>query len=238
MNSRIAEGGIILAEVIVAIVFGVLEGNGAVYFFNKMPARWFCDYGETPTHEMLDTSIQRVKSHPWKYLFTGAFIVLNIKLFTDDWQFALAATCAIWLLLELSLADKKFNIVPDQLLILLAITAIGFLPFHSSWKNCLFGALIGFGVVAAIAFVGRLAYKRDAVGGGDIKLFAVLGLISGVYGIVFILATSALLSAWHFIYLIIRSKAKITDTRPMVPYIAIASIIYWVLFWGRDIGFW
>ena len=153
------------------------------------------------------------------------FVILNIKLFVDDWQFALAATAALWLLLELALADKKYSIVPDQLVILLAVTAIGVIPFHGSWKPPLFGALIGFGVMTFIALAGKLAYKRDTLGGGDIKIFSALGLIAGPYGILFIFAATTLISAACFAYLIAKKRVKITDSLPMVPYIAIAAAI-------------
>jgi hypothetical protein len=99
-----------------------------------MPASWLCDYGETPSEELLNPTTQRIKSNPWKYLFSMGFVILNTKLVVDDWQFALAASAALWILLELALSDKKYSIVPDQLLILLAVTAIGIIPFHSSWE--------------------------------------------------------------------------------------------------------
>ena len=228
MNDKLILGGIVLIKVIAATLIGVLQGNAAIYFFNKMPGRWLCDYGETPSDELLNPTAQRVKSHPWKYLFSMGFVILNIKLFVDDWQFALAATAALWLLLELALADKKYSIVPDQLLILLAATAIGFIPFHGSWKPPLFGALIGFGIMTAIALIGKLAYKRDTLGGGDIKLFSALGLIAGPYGILLIFAATTLISAACFAYLLAKKRAKITDSLPMVPYIAIASAFYLV----------
>lgn len=230
MNDTLIQGGIILIKGIVAVIIGVLQGNGAVYFFNKMPGRWLCDYDETPSEELLNPTTQRIKSHPWKYLFSMGFVILNIKLFVDDWQFALAATAALWLLLELALADKKYSIVPDQLVILLAVTAIGFIPFHGSWKPPLFGTLIGFGLMTAIALVGKFAYRRDTLGGGDIKIFSVIGLITGPYGILFVFAATTLISAACFAYLLAKKRAKITDSLPMVPYIAVATAAYLVFF--------
>lgn len=228
MNGNLVSGGIVLIKAIIAVVIGVLQGNGAVYFFNKMPASWLCDYGETPSEELLNPTTQRIKSLPWKYLFSMGFVILNTKLVIDDWQFALAASAALWILLELTLSDMKYSIVPDQLLILLAITAIGVIPFHSSWKVPLFGALIGFSIMTLIALIGKLAYRRDTLGGGDIKLFSALGLIAGPKGILFIFAATTLLSAACFAYLIAKKRAKITDSLPMVPYIATAAAIYLV----------
>ena len=36
-----------------AIAAGILLGNGAVYFFNKMPGKWLCDYGHEPYEELM-----------------------------------------------------------------------------------------------------------------------------------------------------------------------------------------
>ncbi len=223
---------IIGVKCLAAILAGILAGNGAVYFFNKMPAAWLCDYGEKPSEELLDPYTQRVKSYPWKFIFTMLFTVINIKLVIDDWQFAVAALCAAWLLLEMAIADQKYRIVPDQLILLLAVSAFGFIPFHGSWRECLFGGLTGFGVMAVCALIGKLAYRRDTLGGGDIKLFFALGLILGVGGILIVFAMTALLSSGHFVLLLARKKLKRTDTVPMVPYIAASAGIYLVFLWG------
>ena len=237
MSDKLIEGGLVLTKVIIAVVIGVLEGNGAVYFFNKMPGTWLCDYDETPSDELLNPTTQRIKSSPWKYLFSMGFVILNIKLVMDDWQYAIAATAVLWILLELSLSDKKYSIVPDQFLILLCITAIGFIPFHGSWKTPCFGGLIGFGLMAIVAIIGKFAYKRESIGGGDIKLFFALGLIGGIKGILFIFAATALISAACFAYLISKKRAKITDSLPMVPYISVAAAIYLVLLWDINLSF-
>ena len=212
------------------IIFGILAGNGAVYCFNKIPAQWLCDYGEEPSEELRNPYTQRVKSYPWKYVFTKLFIILGIKMVMDDVQFAVAGICALWLLLEMSIADVKYRIVPDQFILLLAVTALGFIPFHFDWLSCLFGCLTGFGVMGFTALAGRLISRKDAVGGGDIKLFSALGLIAGPCGIIFIFAATALLSGAHVVYMLVRRKITVKSHVPMVPYIAIAAGIYIVFF--------
>lgn len=224
---------IMMIKLLSAVLTAIFAGNGAVYLFNHMPAQWFCDYGEEPSEELLDPYTQRVKSYPWKYTFTMLFVVLNIKLVMDDWQFAIGAICVIWLLLEMSIADIKYRIVPDQLILLLTVCALGFIPYLGGWKPCLMGAAIGFGIMGATALLGKMAYKRDALGGGDIKLFTSLGLILGPVGILCILVMTTLISAGHMVYLLASKKIKRTDTVPMVPYIAIASTIYLVFLWGQ-----
>ncbi len=220
--------------VLAAILAGIFQGNGAVYFFNKMPAQWLCDYGQQPTEELTNPYTKRIKSYPWKYLFTMFFVVINVHMATDDWRFAVAATCAIWLLLVMSIGDIKYRIVPDQLIILLAAPAIGLVPYHDHWKDCLFGAIAGFCVMAAVAGLGKLTYKRESLGGGDIKLFATLGLLLGTTGILSTIILTTLISAGHLLWLLGRKKIRKTDTVPMVPYIAIGTAVYMVFLWGYE----
>ena len=215
---------------VAAIVLGVLLGNGAVYFFNKMPGKWLCDYGQETSEELLHPTCQRVKSTPWKYVFTGFFIVAGITMGLQNPLYAFPALIAIWLLLEMSIADIKYMIVPDQLIMLLVLTGLGFIRHHAfGVMDCLLGAAVGFGVLLIIALISKIFYKEPAVGGADIKLFAALGLALGTDGIIAVFVISTFLSAGHFIWLMVRKGAKLTDERPMVPYIAAAATIYLVI---------
>ena len=224
---------IVIVKCLAAILAGIFFGNGAVYFFNKMPAKWFCDYGEEPSEELKDPYTQRIKSYPWKWVFTMLFIAMGIWMGIRDWRFAIPAICVIWILTEISISDIKYRIVPDQLVILLAVSAVGFIAFQDSWKDCLIGAVIGFGIMGFIALIGKIIYRKEAIGGGDIKLFASLGLVTGTYGILTIFVMATLISAVHFIWLLARKKIKKTDTMPMVPYITIAAAIYLLFLWGH-----
>lgn len=220
----------LLAKCGAAIFCGVIMGNGAVWFFNRMPGKWLCDYGEEPDEELLHPTVQRVQSTPWKYVFTALFIVIGIWLFLDNPAYGLAAMAACWLLLEMSIADIKYRIVPDQLVMLLVVTGIGFIPFHPGGPlSCLWGALAGFGVMSLVALLGGLIYRKNTLGGGDIKLFGALGLAAGLDGILFIFVLTTLLSGGHMGWLLLRRRAKLTDHRPMVPYIAVSAGIYLVL---------
>lgn len=225
---------ITVIKCLAAVLAGVFAGNGAVYFFNKMPASWLTDYGDEPSEELLDPYTQRVKSYPWKFIFTMLFSVLYIKLVIDDVRFAAAAACILWLLLEISIADVRYRIIPDQLVILIAVCGIGLIPFHGSWRHCLYGALIGFGFMGAMALIGKMAYKRDTVGGGDVKLLTALGLVCGPGGIVLVLMATAFLSAGHAVWLLARRRLKRTDTIAMGPYIAISAGAYLVFFYGIE----
>jgi len=224
----------ILITCAVAIVLGVILGSSAVYVFNRIPAAWLTDYGEEPSEELKDTSTQRVKSVPWKYVFTGLFIALGIYLGVRDLSIALPVVIAIWLLLLMSMADIKYMIVPDQLIMLLVLTGLGFLPqkialYHRhAIYDSLMGAAAGLILMLIIALFSRAIYKKWVLGGADIKLFTAIGFLTGLYGVLIIFVLSTVLSGLHFAYLLIRQKILLRETRPMVPYIALAFGIYFL----------
>ncbi len=224
----------ILITCAVAIVLGVILGSGAVYVFNRIPAAWLTDYGEEPSEELKDTSSQRVKSVPWKYVFTGLFIALGIYMGVRDISIALPVVIALWLLLLMSIADIKYMIVPDQLIMLLVLTGLGFLPqkialYHRhAVYDSLMGAAAGLILMLIIALFSRAIYKKWVLGGADIKIFAAIGFLTGLYGVLIIFVLSTVLSGLHFAYLLIRQKIQLRETRPMVPYIALAFGIYFL----------
>lgn len=207
-----------LSMIIICAVFlliGVILGNGAVWVFNRIPGKWLVDYGEEPDEELLHPSCQRIKSTPWKYVFTGFFIVAGIKMGIDNPFYAFAAVLAVWLLLEMSIADIKYMIVPDQFLLMLLVCGLGMIPQTEGGPlDCLIGAAIGLVLTGTIALIGRLVYRKSAVGGADIKLFTALGLLTGMEGILFIFVVSTFASAGHFAWLLLGKRAKRTDERP------------------------
>ena len=127
--------------VIVAMILGIIGGNGAVYAFNHIPAQWLCDYGEVPKEDKLQR--QRINSRPWKALFSVLMVAGGVKLAADDFLFAMPVMAAMWLLIIISIADAKYMIIPDQAVIALAVCSVGFVNYHSNPLDMLYGVLCG-----------------------------------------------------------------------------------------------
>ena len=102
----------------------------------------------------------------------------------------------------------------------------------------IFGALLGFGVMLLVGVLGKLIYKTDTLGGGDIKLFTALGLCLGKEGIIAVFVRSTFITEIHLGYLTIRKLVKPREKRPLVPYIAIASTIYMVILHEMSYNIW
>ena len=120
-------------------------------------------------------------------------------------------------------------IIPDQFVVFLALASVGIFMHFGDVKGMIFGALLGGGIMLAIALVGKIITKTDALGFGDVKITAAIGLTAGVYGIGFILITASFLSFAAFTYKILKKKIKRTDVQPLGPYIALATALYLVL---------
>ena len=133
---------------VVAIGAGVILGNSAVVFFNRMPGKWLCEYGKEPD-------------------------------------------------------------VPDQLIILLMIAAVGFVPYQDRGPfEGVWGGLIGFSVMLVIGILSKIIYRREGLGGGDIKLFGALGLCLGTDGILAVFVLSTFICAIHLACLLVTKKIK------------------------------
>ncbi len=238
---------ILYVKTIAAIALGFFAGLGVVYIFNRMPARWLCEYGETPSPELLDRSIQRVKGWPWRWIYAGGLACLCVRLvwtrfhhppmayagLPSEWvqlicqvQFMLAGLCVCWALLIIGLADLKYMIIPDQFVIMLAIGGMGFLPLQESLWQPLGGLAIGGGVMLIVALIGRATFKKEVMGFGDVKLCAAMGLALGINGTIFALAAASLASGLACAIGLARKKCTKNDVTPLAPYLSAAAIFY------------
>jgi leader peptidase (prepilin peptidase)/N-methyltransferase len=102
----------------------------------------------------------------------------------------LVAWLLISLLVIISISDISYTLIPDKILLFFGILILivrSFLVPLDPWWDMFLGAGIGFSLLLFIAIV-----SKGGMGGGDIKLFAVLGLFLGWKGILLTLFISSL----------------------------------------------
>ena len=85
------------------------------------------------------------------------------------------------LLLPIAFIDIDHRIIPDELSLggLAAGIFLSFLP-GGDWKGSVGGALLGGGILYATAFLYEKIRGAEGMGGGDIKLLAMIGAFVGV----------------------------------------------------------
>lgn len=205
------------------VAIGFAAGFSAVYVFNRIPAGWLCDYDQEPTEEMWG---KRIKKYPQSLIFTAFFIWAAIQMDGQGTIYQIAAIPALWLLLMIGLADKKFMIIPDQFVLGLAVISIGFIPSQSTLFSPLLGALTGAGSLFIIGAAGRFIMKKEAMGFGDVKLMGAIGLIAGLKGTLIILILTFLASGLIMGIMLLSKLIKKEDEQPLGPFIASSAWAY------------
>lgn len=134
------------------------------------------------------------------------------------------------MLLSAFVIDYKLRIIPNRLnLTLFEIgIIIAFLYGISNVAitlDMLLGMVVGGGIFLIIMLIGRLIYGKDAMGFGDVKLMAALGLYFGLTNIVVISVISFLIGAIFGVILLGIKKKQANEYMPFGPFIVIAAFI-------------
>ena len=159
-------------------------------------------------------------------LFTGTLFALSYFRFGFSYELFIALGL-VSMLIILSVSDLSYYIIPDEVLIffsgyfLIIITLqFGVVPALISIRN----GLILFGVMYLIMLIGNFLFKKESLGGGDIKLLFVFGLvIDPLLGLISIFIASVIALPIALILL----KTKKQKLIPFGPFLLIAiNFIY------------
>jgi leader peptidase (prepilin peptidase)/N-methyltransferase len=152
-------------------------------------------------------------------------------LFVRDWPFVFA-------LVSLTAIDLEHRIIPDE--ISLGGLAYGLLTgwFFSplSFAELVAGAGVGFGFFYLVAWAYQKYSGKEGLGGGDVKLIAMLGSFVGIYGVLWtILASSVLGSVAGVIVGALARKSKLLQTAiPYGPFLALGALVYYLFGLGTE----
>lgn len=141
-------------------------------------------------------------------------------------------------LLVITFIDIDYHIIPDVISlpgILLGFAASFFIP-TLSWTDSLIGILAGGGSLYAVAWGYERITGKEGMGGGDIKLLAMIGAFIGWQGV---LLTIFMGSAIGTLVGLIDMRAKKKDMKmriPFGPFLALGAIIH--LFLGNELIVW
>ena len=150
--------------------------------------------------------------------------------------FAAAAALACGALLAVALIDWDTFLIPDELSLGLALAGLAFCPWnpyfdagpYGDWWLpvwwCVRGAAGGFGLGWALAAAGEAIFKKEALGGGDVKLLAGVGAWTGLTGAFDCLMIGSLLGAAYGLRLMAAGKAKRSDPIPFGPFLTAGAV--------------
>ena len=139
----------------------------------------------------------------------------------------------VFSLLVTTIIDFEFKIIPDEISFMLMI--VGFVTSFFNLNlgetieqrvlNSFLGFLVGGGSLFIIAVIGKFIFKKDAMGGGDIKLMAGVGTFIGWDKALFAIFVASLFGSIVGIILIIYKKIERKQEIPFGPYLALSSFL-------------
>lgn len=141
-------------------------------------------------------------------------------------------------LVVITFIDIEHQIIPDE--ISLPGIAVGFvLSFFlkgHTWQNSLLGILLGGGSLLLVAYAYQRLTGKEGMGGGDIKLLAMMGAFLGWKAVPFIILASSLVGSLVGISLMLIQKKDSKLAIPFGPYLAFGAVLY--VFYGKPLIRW
>lgn len=183
----------------------------------------------------------------WRYpaveLFMGLLFAANAWRY-DFSLFLFLTGCSLALVLTvLSVIDYDHMILPDVLTLPLGICGLlvaaanpllGRTPLERIVQSVL-GLLTGGAILWGLALLGEAALKKEAMGGGDIKLLAALGTFLGWQGVLAVLFLSSMSGSVVGLALLTFRNRKRQDPLPFGPFLAAAGFLTFLFYeeWWR-----
>ena len=133
--------------------------------------------------------------------------------------------------------DAKNNIIPNEITYTLLFIGIlsSFLPDGISPVYSLSGVLLGGGILYFIGFFGKLMFKKEGMGGGDVKLMAAIGAFLGPLPVIFVLFSGSLLALFFILIQALFGKPVFGKQIPFGPYLAVGLFITLILMFKTDL---
>ena len=203
----------------------------------RNPIRWF-DNIPVFSYLLLRGRCRHCKTqisprYPIVELLTGLLALATWTMFGPHWSSALYFLFMA-ALLTVTFIDIDHRIIPDTISlpgIPLGFAASFVLP-QMYWKESLIGILLGGGILLAIAWGYNLLTGKEGMGGGDIKLLAMIGAFVGWKGVIFTIMTASFTGTLVGVAVMLRTRGGMKSAIPFGPFLAIGAIGY--LFFGPE----
>lgn len=172
-------------------------------------------------------------------LITAALAVVLFTVFGPSPKFAGYSLLSAGLIVA-TFVDLEIQEIPDEISlgglaagIIFAVIFPGMLS-EASWNKALIGSLLGAvaggGSIYLMGFFGEMVFKKEAMGGGDVKLMAMIGAFLGWKLALLTFFIAPLFGSVAGIILKIKNDQNVM---PYGPYLSIAAVAS--IFWGDKI---
>ncbi len=168
--------------------------------------------------------------YPFFELLTGILFLLSYLVFGFNIKFFISITF-ISILIIISISDIKYYIIPDEVLITgFILLLVEFIINMLMNKLGIFNGLIkpilnglgSFAILYLFKTLGDFMFKKESLGGGDIKLMFIIGLVLGFDMSLVTLFISSFIALPLSVISLIKNDNNIL---PFGPYLSISAVI-------------
>lgn len=172
----------------------------------------------------------------WRYpvveASTGLLFLMSYRHFGLQWD-TLVALLFCCVLVVLAMIDFEHYILPDRLTLPGIVVGLGgsFWVSWTTWFWALVAAILGAGVLLAMAGAWYLLRKEEGMGLGDVKMLAMIGAFLGLQGMIISLFVAALAGALTGIVLMARGHLDRRGKLPFGSFLSLGALV--ALFFGE-----
>lgn len=164
----------------------------------------------------------------WLYLFSEVFsgLLFAISYYSFGFSYILLIALIISsLLIIVTVSDLTYMIIPDRFIVIssiliLIIKLIGFGP--KELLNTILSGIISFGVMYLIMRFGSFMFKKEAMGGADVKLMFVVGICTEPLLSLIVMVVASVIALPISLVLLVKEKEHAI---PFGPFILIGLLV-------------
>jgi len=165
---------------------------------------------------------------------SSLFLIIKLD-FSLSYFFYFAFVAA---LIVITVIDLYHQIIPD----VISLSGIGVGLISSlilpkiTFLNSLFGVLLGGGSLFLVATCYQWLFKREGMGGGDVKLLAMIGAFLGWKAVILTILLSSLIGSITGILIMVVKGKDFKYAIPFGPFLSLGAVIS--LFYGESLMNW
>jgi len=131
-------------------------------------------------------------------------------------------------LLVITFIDIDHRIIPDVITLpgIPIFFAASFALRQISFVESILGILVGGGSLFLVAWLYHLLTKKEGMGGGDIKLLAMIGAVIGWKGVLFTIFVASAVGTLAGMLIMLKTRKTMKLAVPFGPFLAIGGITY------------
>jgi len=123
--------------------------------------------------------------------------------------------------------DLEFQIIPDQITLpgIVLGLLVGLFIKPPGIMGALIGLAVGGGALLGVAYLGEWLFKKEAMGGGDVKMAAMMGAFVGWQKVLLIFMGGAVIGMIaSIVWMAVSERIRKERLIPFGPFLAVASV--------------